>query len=151
LIGVVDDVGGAVGPLIAAALFAVADIGTVFVVFAGAAAVGMIMTWDLDLAHTADTALGGMRRHDLANQVVGGMRALRGDRALRAVAVEMAAAAVPMGALDVRGVVFAVVRSDSGGSVAGLLAASVGAGSVVGSPVAGRLAGRDGLRRPLLL
>lgn len=151
LIGVVDDVGGAVGPLIAAALFAVADIGTVFVVFAGAAAVGMIMTWDLDLAHTADTALGGMRRHDLANQVVGGMRALRGDRALRAVVVAMAAAALAMGALDVLGVVFADVRFDSGGSVAGLLAASVGAGSVVGSLVAGRLAGRDALHRPLLL
>jgi MFS family permease len=152
VIGVVDDIGGAAGPLIAAALFAWADIGAAFMVFAGVAALGMLLTWDLGLAHTADGALAGMRRRELADQVVGGLRALRVDATLRAVVAAMAVGALALGVLDVLGVVFADVRLDAGGgAVAGLLAAAVGMGSIVGSLVAGRLVGRDVLRRPFLM
>ena len=152
VIGVVDDTGGAAGPLIAAALFAWADIGTVFMVFAGGAVLGMVLTWDLALAHTAGDALAGMRRRELADQVIGGLRALRADRTLRAVVAAMAVGALALGTLDVLGVVFADVRLDAGGgSVAGLLAAAVGFGSIVGSLAAGRLVGRDALRRPFVL
>ena len=152
VIGVVDDIGGAAGPLIAAALFAWADIGTVFMVFAAGAALGMVLTWDLALAHTAEGELAGMRRRELADEVIGGLRALWVDRTLRAVVGAMAVGALALGALDVLGVVFADVRLDSGGgSVAGLLAAAVGLGSIVGSLVAGRLVGRDALRRPFVL
>ena len=152
VIGVINDIGGAVGPLVAAALFAWVDIGSVFVVFGVLAALGMVLTWDLDLAHTADGALAGMRRRDLADQVIGGLRALRIDRTLRTVVAAMAVGSLAVGALDVFGVVFAEVRLDAGGgSLAGLLAAAVGMGSIVGSLVAGRLIGRDALMRPFLL
>lgn len=152
VIGVVTDIGGAVGPLVAAVLFAWVDIGSVFMVFGVLAVLGMVLTWDLDLAHTADGALAGMRRRDLADQVIGGLQALRIDPTLRAVVAAMAVGSLAIGALDVFGVVFAEVRLDAGGgTVAGALAAAVGLGSVVGSLVAGRLSGRDALMGPFLL
>jgi MFS family permease len=152
LIGVSNDIGVAVGPLMAAALFAWVDIGSVFVVFGVLAALGMVLTWNLDLAHTANGATTGMRRHDLADQVIGGLRALRIDRTLRAIVAAMAVGSLAIGALDVLGVVFASIRLDAdGGSLAGLLAAAVGMGSIIGSLVAGRFIGRSSLMRPFLL
>jgi CRP-like cAMP-binding protein len=112
----------------------------------------MVLTWNLDLAHTANGALVGIRRHDLADQVIGGLRALGADRTLRAIVAAMAVGSLAVGALDVLGVVFASVRLDAdGGSLAGLLAAAVGIGSIIGSLVAGRLIGRSSLMRPFLL
>lgn len=152
LIGVINDIGVAVGPLVAAALFVWVDIGSVFVVFGVLAGLGMVLTWNLDLAHTAGGALTGMRRRDLADQVIGGLRALRTDRTLRAIVAAMAVGSLAIGALDVLGVVFASVRLDAdGGSLAGLLAAAVGMGSIIGSLVAGRLIGRASLMWPFLL
>lgn len=151
-IGVMDDVGGAVGPLVIAALLAWADIGTAFAVFGAVAVIGVVLTWDIGLEHTAVPTLGGMGRRDLADQVIGGLRALRADRTLRSVVLAMAVGALALGILDVFGVVFADVRLDAGGgAVAGILAASVGVGSIVGTLIAGRLVGRDALRRPFLL
>lgn len=150
-VGVVDDLGGAVGPLLAAGLFAVADAATVFAVFAAVAAFGMLLSWELGLAHTANNDLVGMGGRELATQVVGGLQALRTEPTLRAVLATMTAAALAIGALDVLGVAFADSRLDAGGGpVAGLLAAAVGAGSVLGSLVAGRLGGRARLQLPFV-
>jgi MFS family permease len=129
LVGVIKNAGTALGPLLAALLMFLADPATVFAVSGAMVAVGAAITIGLRVTSSivvvADVG-------SLWRQVTGGLTAMRRDRSIRSVIIVLFIGWLAIGIIDVTLVSFAETRLQPGGTSAGLLAAAVGLGGVLG-------------------
>ena len=129
LVGVIKNAGTGFGPLLAALLLFVADPATVFAVSAAMVAGGAALTIGL---RVTSSIVVGASAGSLWNEITGGLTAMRQDRAVRSVIVVLFIGWLAIGIIDVTLVNFAETKLEPGGTSAGLLAAAVGLGGVLG-------------------
>jgi MFS family permease len=135
LVGVIDNGGTALGPLVAAGLMFVSGPGTVFAVSAVMVGAGALATVRLRVTTEAVAPAEAAAPTDIGSlwsEIAGGLVAMRQDRSIRSVIVVIAIGSLAIGIIDVTLVNFAETNLTSGGTSAGLLAAAVGLGGVLG-------------------
>lgn len=134
LVGSIEHAGVLVGPLLAAALLWTGAPWTVFAVGVALSAAAALATRGLAPEEDrADTEMPGISAATLRRQMLGGLVALHHERVVRVLVLLIAATSVVIGALDVLVVVVAEDRLGGGGSQAGVLAASIGLGTMLGA------------------
>lgn len=133
VVGFLTNLGMFAGPLVAAAILVSGDPEAVFAVFAAALALAAAIVLTAGRDVLVDAGAPDIDAGRLHAQMTAGIRALRTERTITAIIAVLVIAALTLGMLDVLVVTFAEVRLDRGGSAAGVLAASVGLGAVLGS------------------
>ncbi|HET7168997.1 MAG TPA: cyclic nucleotide-binding domain-containing protein [Candidatus Limnocylindrales bacterium] len=149
-VGVVEGAGVLLGPLVAAAILAGSTPAAVFLVGGGGLIVAAVSTFGLrpigGLAAIADDGEGaggaGMAGSP-DDGLLAGLSMVVGDRDARLVVGLLTACFLMIGSADVLFVLLALDRLGIGDSGAGVLAAALGAGSVVGGGLAFGLIGRQ--------
>ncbi len=151
-IGLANGSGMTLGPAIAAGLLAVGDLRWLFCAAAGlgvmaAVSMGRVRVSRLAAAHDREP----MTLRSMHRETMAGMTLLRRQREPRAVVAALGLDALLIGVIDVAGVVAAleVLRRDEG--FAGVLAASFGAGVIIGASLGVVAIGRRRLAPVLLL
>lgn len=140
VLSAIGNLGMFVGPLIAAFVLTVADPATVFAAFAVVLALCAVLVTgvgrDEPAFHDPDLDAGA-----LWTRILGGLVTLRRETSVASLVGMLAVGGLAAGALDVTVVSFADLRLDGGGGQAGILAAGVGLGAVLGSVAASGLMG----------
>ena len=129
LVGIINNAGTGLGPLLAALLLYLTDPGAVFAVSAAMVGAGAVMTVRLRVTSSVVTAADA---GSLWTEVTGGLTAVHQDRSIRSVIIVLFIGWLAIGVIDVTLVDFAETRLQPGGTSAGLLAAAVGLGGVLG-------------------
>jgi hypothetical protein len=152
--GAVEGVGLLIGPLLAAAILAVSTPAAVFaaggatMIFASLVTIGLrprggLATLSGSVASEPTTLEATARRDD--GGILAGLRAIGGDPDALLVVGLLTARMVMIGASDVLFVLMALELLDTGESGAGILAAALGAGSILGGAATFLLVGRQRL------
>jgi MFS family permease len=136
-----EGMGMLVGPLIAAAIMAVATPTAVFGVATGASLVAVLLTARLPVATSSVTPSSGSEGVGLLD----GLRLVAGRGSTRLIVGILTLRMVVVGALDVLFVLLALEVFDIGDAGAGLLAAAIGLGVIVGGGLTFTFVGRQRL------
>ncbi len=140
-----------VGPALAGVLLGVSGPGTVFVVAAGTLLCSALLAAGVKAGGAAPVARGRVDASQMVGELLGGFRALAGERQLRLVVSLMGAQLVLAGALNVLLVVLAFRILDIGGAGVGFLNAVYGIGGIVGASLTVLLVARRRLAPSLLV
>ncbi len=144
-----EGIGITVGPLVNAALIAWRGAAAVLLVAAGAMAVVALMTARLRLrAEATGTGSGG---DGVLSAALDGVRALRDDLPAAGLPMFVGAQFLVLGMLDIFLAVLAIDVLGVGQEGAGVLAAGIGIGGLVGGAATAILVGRDRLTMPIQL
>jgi MFS family permease len=135
------------GPLLNAALIALSGYATVLFAFAGLAAVAAAMTARLDLQDAPGAT--GEEGAGVFAAAMEGVRALRDDTPAAGLTLFGGAQFLVLGMLDIFYAVLAIDILGIGEEGAGVLAAAVGVGGLVGAAVTAILVGRERLATPI--
>ena len=133
-----------IAPAVAGVLLGVSSSGVVFLVMAGACAVGAVL-----VAPLRDLVAAPAQSHDEATSFSAGFRAVGRDGTARLLVALMAAQGILIGSLDVMYVELSQGVLGRGGSWAGYLNAAFGAGGVLAILVTAKLVGRPRMGPPL--
>jgi hypothetical protein len=134
-----------VGPLIAAVLLAEGSPAWVFSVCAAITAASALLSAGLRLNRDHVDVGASIDARGVVTEIFGGLRAITEFATLRMLVVLVAVGALTRGVNDVLMVLFADERLDGGGGAAGLLAAALGIGAVIGAIGSAGLIGRSRL------
>jgi len=143
--GLTEYVGMFVGPLIAAVLLARGSPASVFAVCAAITAASALLSAGLRLRVDGYSEGPRIDARGVVAEVFGGLRAMTEFATLRTLIVLVGVGALARGVNDVLMVLFADERLDGGGGAAGLLAAALGIGAVIGAIGSAGLIGRSRL------
>lgn len=149
--GFTEHLGMFVGPLIAAVLLAQASPASVFAVCAAITAASALLSAALRLRPDDREANATIDARGVVAEIFGGLRAMTEFATLRMLIVLVAVGALTKGVIDVLMVLFADERLGKGGGTAGVLAAALGIGAVLGSIGSAGLIGRSRLLPYLLV
>lgn len=129
LVGIIKNAGTGLGPLLAALLMYLTDPAAVFAVSAAMVGAGAALTMGLRVTSSiviaADVG-------SLWSGITGGLTTMRDDRSIRSITIVLFIGWLAIGIIDVTLVNFAETKLHPGGTSAGLLAAAVGLGGVLG-------------------
>jgi MFS family permease len=129
LVGMIKNAGSGFGPLLAALLMYVSGPATVFAVSAVMVGAGAALTMRLRITSSIVVAA---TAGSLWAEITGGLTVVRKDRSIRSIIVVVFIGWLAIGVIDVTLVTFAETKLQPGGASAGLLAAAVGVGGVLG-------------------
>ena len=129
LVGGIKNAGSGLGPLLAGLLMYLSDPASVFAVSAAMVGAGALLTKRLRFTSSIEVAIDA---GSLRSEITGGLTAMRKDRSIRSIIIVLFIGWLAIGIIDVTLVSFAETRLRPGGSSAGLLAAAVGLGGVLG-------------------
>lgn len=151
MLGLLENVGLLIGPLLAGVVLVAAEPGVVFVIAAGLMFTSATAALGIRVESSTDDGL-SMSPHDtpLAEFTMG-VQVLREERSPRLILALLSSLVVLDGMLDIAFAVIAVDILDRGPGTVGVLAASVGVGSMVGAGISAGLVERRRLSTPLLV
>jgi MFS family permease len=129
LVEIIQNTGAGLGPLLAALLLHLTDPATVFAVSAVMVGVGAMLTMRLRVTSSVVVAA---NVGSLWIEITGGLSAVQKDRSIRSIIIVLFIGSLAIGIIDVTLVNFAETKLEPGGTSAGLLAAAVGLGGVLG-------------------
>jgi hypothetical protein len=143
---VIESASAMVGPLLAGAIMAVSEPGTVYAVLSAL----LVLSTLLAVRIRTRTAVAGMAEEtNVVEEALAGFQVLREDRRSRLVVGLLGAGTFALGILDVVVVVLAFELFRSGEAGTGLLGAALGAGALAGSLAAVSLIARRRLHRAM--
>jgi MFS family permease len=159
--GIIDSVGFFVGPAIAGAVLAVANIETAFLVTVGATALSFLLNTRLpkqgeggesesETDKRGEDAGAGEALESFASHALGGFRAIGADPRLAVLLGIFAAGCLVTGAMEVQIVSIALDLLKLGDGAVGYLNAAFGIGAMAGALVTAGLVGARRLSRPFV-
>jgi MFS family permease len=129
LVGMIKNAGSGFGPLLAALLMYISGPAAVFAVSAVMVGAGAALTMRLRVTSSIVIAA---TVGSLWTEITGGLTVMRKDRSIRSIIIVVFIGWLAIGIIDVTLVNFAETKLEPGGASAGLLAAAVGLGGVLG-------------------
>jgi MFS family permease len=148
LVGMIENAGSGFGPLLAALLLFLSEPATVFAVSAAMTVAGAALTMRLRVTSSiVVSATAG----SLWAEITGGLTAMQKDRSIRSIIIVVFIGGLAIGIIDVTLVNFAETQLQPGGASAGILAAAIGLGGVLGLLAVGQSINGTKLARYLVI